>query len=167
MITGAKESKYIFVMKNILLPVLLSILTAISCRENPQYDSTAVEKEFQRIEDIYRTNNIDAVYNQLLSFQKWLETRERDSMKGIDYDTSLAVTYGRLFLVCAQFGDSNKVEIYFTKSAGRFNARRKKKGIAPLNFDFELLSNKIEKWDSISQVPVQWKMNRVPIHGSH
>ena len=118
-----------------------------------------IVEEFRRVDAFYRTNDIRIAEKALLEHRQDLIKKRDTELKGIDYDTALAIANGRLFLIYKSLGESNKAQQFFRQSADSFNNRRKKHGVELEKFSEELLTEKIEKWDSTSSVG--WRTNTI------
>src|SRR4051812_46798699 len=146
-------------VRSVLAPLLkrvllLALYLVTSCTHN---EGEEIAAEFRRVDVLYRTSDIYVAEKVLLEHPQDLIKKRKKGLQGIDYDTSLAIANGRLFLIYHRLGDSNQAQQCFQQSVDSFNSRRRNHGIQLETFDQKLLTEKVDKWDSLSSV--RWKTN--------
>src|ERR1051325_8308635 len=133
--------------------ILLGAIILCGCKgreADPVLESTRVDR-------IYRSNDVRAAERALLAERQNLIAQHGRNVRGIDYDTSLGIVDGRLFLIYEHLGDSNHAFLFGQESISNYNNGARRRGLDAGSFDFARLRQLILKSDSAS--PVAWGSN--------
>jgi hypothetical protein len=141
--------------KDYLMPWCLLLCLMGSC-SNPTkddgMDGKRIVQELSIADKAYRTNNAYHAKAALLHHRDDLLRWRAARVTGIHYDTCLAITCGRLFVLSDYLGDTNLAEASYQESVLHLKGVRKSVRQDPAEYSHESIREMIAKWDATEDV---------------
>lgn len=116
---------------NVLVVSAILVLCSGCNKVVPEPNKNAAKEIWLQSERDYFTSKPNSAYSNLTQEASQLTKLEKLEPRALDYDVTLAVVYGRLFILAEQLGKSDDAQKYHSESALRFKESRKK-GQVPL-----------------------------------